>query len=303
MRNQPENSFASSRSPTSIRDTFDDEIIMVRPIDDLPFDEPPHSGMRRGNPSRKYSLDGYSFYQSSAQIDGGYIVENRPIHISQRISKKPDPSTSLMHRYHSQIDDDCSSDAYGSDSENSDISSFFNSFYEYPASESDSASDFDNSQLSECHHCDAMVVNFQKFLGLPVSNYRSKPLPKPILWKSYTCFKGKCPDECPAATEEKEDSCDKDNVSLRKYENWHRNEGRTKFCNDVLSVDDTASEITSNEASEFFQVNSLLEYLDCAKISAHDLLKRSIFVDDPEHYTLANVVVDDSDSITNGSTI
>jgi len=299
---QPRNFVGASGSPTSIRDHFAEEIMIVRPMDDSPFDEPP---FQKGNrhkkaPRRKYSLDGYSFYQSSAQIEDGYMVENRPVYISQTFSQSDNPAASLMPNAHGANDDHESSD--------SEMSSFLGT-YQGPADD-DSCSECEGSELGDCHHCDvdAMVINFQAICGLPVSNYRSKPLPKPIVWKGYTCLRSSDSDAPPATEDSRNEENKRSKGALRKYEDWHKsNEGRTDASNDGLSSEDSKSEITCEEASQdeqhgdFFQSTVVQEYLDYAKETAQDFLKNSIFLDDPDVFVGKDVVYEDSDSMTNGS--
>jgi hypothetical protein len=228
--------------------------------------------MRPSPSAKKYRLDGYSFYQSSTQTENGYIVENH----SNTLSKKLDPRTSsICGSYRSDDDDGSNSSAVcGSRDEHSGVSSF----------------------LSDCQITDKeSVENFDSFCGLPMSNFRSKPLrPKPIVWKGYTCFRDTCLDASAAAA-----------VSCDGY--WERTEVHTKPCHDGSSVDTTITSVVSMEdathADDFFQSKSLQECLEFLKISAHHFLKRRMFVEDPDFYiSNDDIIKDDFDSITYSST-
>ena len=52
---------------------------------------------------------------------------------------------------------------------------------------------------------------------------------------------------------------------------------------------------------DYFPAKVVHEYLDYAKTTAQDFLKRSIFVDDPKTFQAKDMVIEDADSMTNGS--
>jgi len=286
MRTQSSRTHDLSGSPTSIRDAFSDDIRMVRMYDDSPFDEPPHSGIRYSRKS-KYSLDGYSFYQSSSKLKNCYVVNDGPRYISQSLTKNSDPDPT-MHGY--DTDDEEDNDT---NTEYSDGSSFLSS-YQMRDNEED-------IEYGECHNFDAIALNLQTFCGLEVSSFRSKPLPKPVVWKGYTCFRGKWPYQSTADTvisPRNNDASEYASLCESKTNN---------ACQDVSSEGnqgETSSAATETgidaQPQDFFNASAPQEYLECATTSAHELLKSWIFAEDPDECN-SKGEGDESDSITYGS--
>ncbi len=278
---QPEE---SSGSPTSIRDHFTEEIKMARPKEESPFDEPPH----KSNHRRKYSLDGYKFYQCSEQIEDGYILEDRPVYnISQDLSsiKSAQPATMMMHNhYYNDVT---------SGSENSTISSYL---YNNTFPESDTESESEASQLmGNCHDCDTLVATVQAFCGLPVTYRRnSKPL-QPIVWEEYTCLKGLDP--------EPNEDCRNNNDGTKSYAIRNSRHGaasvQSELTFDQASLKPSKTKEISKQQSD--SVDVVHDYLEYAKTSAEEFLKKSIFVDDPKTFQAKDTVIEDTDSMTNGS--
>mmetsp|Transcript_16936 Transcript_16936/g.34958 ORF Transcript_16936/g.34958 Transcript_16936/m.34958 type:complete len:290 (+) Transcript_16936:99-968(+) len=288
MKQQSNRPYNPSGSPTSIRDVFADGIRRVRTNDDAPFDEPRTSEMRNDAPA-KYSLDGYSFYQSSSKMNDGYADDNGPRYISPMLPKNSDP---VVHDYDS--DDEGGNDTC---TEDSDGSSFLSS---YQGRDND-----EDNELGECHDCDAsaMVSNLKSFCGLETSSFRSKPLPKPVVWKGYTCFRGKWPYVPTANTNSSRNEYTFEDFSLCTDTSWRPRDSR-KSCEDIVPVD-TPSEVSSAATETDSHTHELYakapqEYLDCAQTSAHELLKSWIFTEDPDASN-SNDNEDDSDSITYGS--
>ncbi len=295
MRNQSSRTHEFTGSPTSIRDAFNDDIRMVRMYDDSPFDEPPHSGVRYVRKS-KYSLDGYSFYQSSSKLKNGYVVNDGPMYISQSLTKNSVPSDPTMHGYDTDDEEDDDTNT-----EYSDGSSFLSS-YQMRDNEKD-------NEYSECHNFDAIALNLQTFLGLEVSSFRSKPLPKPVVWKGYTCFRGKWPYQSTADTvisPRKRDApeiaslCCTDECGKKANNNKNACEGVSPEGNQVETSSAATETGIDAQPHVFFDAKAPQEYLECATTSAHELLKSWIFTEDPDECN-SKGEGDDSDSITYGS--
>lgn len=277
---QPEH---TSGSPTSIRDHFAEEIKMARPREEKPFDEPSQKPGHR----RKYSLDGCKFYQSTEHTEDGYTLENRPLYsISQDISsiKSEQPATMMMHNHY-----------YNDMSENSTISSYLGNTT-YHAPDSDTESESEASQLmGDCHDCDTLVATVQALCGLPATHHPSKP--QPIVWEEYTCLKGADPQEPPTGDSRNDDS--------KSYANQSRH-GAVSVQSELTfeQVPENPSqrkERSHHQKDEYYPAKVVHEYLDYAKTTAQDFLKKSIFVDDPKTFQAKDTVIEDTDSMTNGS--
>lgn len=272
MTNQTNAAITSPESPRSTRDAFIDGIQVDEsldddlPFDELPFDEPP-SLVKQISPSRKYKLDGHSFYQSSSttQTENGYIVE----HHSNTLSKKLDPRTSsICGSYRSDDDDDGNSSA---------VSSFVSDY-----------------QITDK---ESVQNNFDSICGLPMSSYRSKPLrPKhPIVWKGYTCFRDTCLDASAVAAVSYDGYWERAEAD-RKPCRDASSVGTT--LTGAVTMEDAA------HADDFFLSKSLQECLEFLQISAYHFLKERIFVEDPDFYISNDdyTIDDEFDSITYCST-
>jgi hypothetical protein len=290
MRNQTNTTVATSESPTSIRDAFFGDEVMDEKTDDSPFDEPPHS------PSTIYRLDGHSFYQSPTRIENGCIVENPSKSIlSATISEKLDPRTTSGNTS-CEFDDEYEESITGSQScgEHSDVSSFVSSC-QLPGDEFNSRT---------YHVFGAMVLQFNKLFGLPISSFRSKPLPKPIVWRGYTCFRGNRHDVSGTTTlpcgEEKSGD-----ISFRKSGDQQPNDINAKPFHCNSHIDDATSTSGSTyddtNAHDYVAATSLQEYLEFMKVSVHHFLKRMIFVEDSD-YNISNHGANDFDSIADSLT-
>ena len=302
--------FGPSESPTSIRDGFVHDEIMgahrnrnsnsnIDHDNDAPFDEPPQCGINMrlsattsSSPSRnyKYRLDGCSFYQSSAAAQTTKMI-------SETLDPRASSSSSCSSTCHSSDFDDGHSPVYytyGYHDEQSEIWSLLATDSSQPATHNDSVSDDASSHESasrsdpcaECHDCGAIAMtgDLNALMGVSNSSFRSKPLPKPIVWKEYTCFRmGACPDAPEAGCCQQEAHT------------------RTAQSTDASS----RSEAMVEEVDPFRGCHpSLQEVLQDAKTSAQHFLKQRIFVDDSDCSVSDNDSDgDDLDSITCTSTL
>ena len=270
----------SSGSPTSIREHFTEEIKMARPMEESPFDEPPHKSSHR----RKYSLDGYTFYQSSEQIEDGYMMEDRPLYsISQDLSsiKSAQPATMMMHNhYYNDVT---------SGSENSTISSYL---YNNTFPDSDTESESEASQLmGHCHDCDTLVATVQALCGVPIHRSHSKTA-QPIVWEEYTCLKGLDPEP---------NHEDGPNNNDRSFAIRNSRHGAVSVQSE-LTFDQSLPKPSQKKISkQNDSIDVVHDYLEYAKTSAQDFLKKSIFVDDPQTFEGKDSMIEDTDSMTNGS--
>ena len=237
----------------------------------------------------KYRLDGCSFYQSSIQAPLGPIDEYKSKVMANTVPKRIDARTSSMisligsRRFEH---DDGSSVCEESRSEYSDVSSFIGTHLgKTSIGESDQRN---RRELGESSVCCTMVGDFNTFFCLPISSFRSKPLPKPIIWKDYTCLQAAWIDACEANFVD---------ISFCKSGSRGKTLVQTEPCHEVLSVD-ASTVIVQDDATNinnFFRVESWQEYIELAKMAARHFLKRRIFVDDSEINTSKDDV-DDYDS-------
>jgi len=294
--------FAPSESLKSTRDGFIDDMTVDWYIDNFPFDEPPNLGTR-SRPIINYKLDSYSFYHSLSPTENSCINENYPTRITNTISKKLDSRMSLAYDFRCIYEDNDNNSICGSSDGHSDVSLFLSA---HQIVDKDSVNDFYSRRSKcgpcECYDCGTMVGNFNSLCELPMLNFRSKPLPKPVIWKGYTCFRGKCPDSSAAAGLCHENKFGEVSVCQSGY--WQDADIHSKFCQDAMLTDPKYTCVAledSTYTSDVFQGKSIQDYVEYAKTSTHQFLKRLIFVEDTDFY-ISNDNVEDFDSITCSST-
>lgn len=248
-----------------IDDIEDNIMTMGGEVDGSPFDEPPLSDADPST-SDMYRMDAISFYRSFYRSSTGQIDK----------LNSSSSDTSAPKRVGAKFFARCPSDMFAADDsstgqesriECSEVSSLVN----HKTVDKDSMKDTDGRDRFMFGKSNAFcttVGDFNEFFCQPPSSYTSKPIPKPVIWKGYTSLKGAC---------------------LEAFED---NVAEAPFCktdsheqNEVQSLGTTSStvevqEVTSEQS--FFEAQSIQDYLDLCKITAHHFLKSRIFVDDPE---------------------
>ena len=298
MRNHTNITFTPCPSSASTCNTDEEDILIRYDIDDSPFDEPPlskrcsFSEIMDGATQDKYRLDGYPFFQSSIQAQDGHTDEYNSKMIVNAVQKRLDTRKSSM--CSSRIfDGDDGSSVCGSRSEYSDDSSFMGTL----VIEKESNEEFDKRNRCNLGGCCTMVGDFNTFLCLPISSFRSKPLPKPVIWKEYTCLQSACVDASAAIP--CEDNLE--DISFCKRGSREKTRVQTEPCHEVLSLDNSTIIMQdASNANYCFKVESLQRYLEFAKTSVDHFLKRRIFVDDPEINT-SKEDVNDYDSMADST--
>ena len=278
--------FVYSESPRSTRDPFLGDFLVDRDAHDSPFDEPPLLAMRF-NPSTAYKLDSVSTNtDNDCIVEGGLKAVSNAL--SQELNRKISSACSLLDS------EDSSSAFYGSHDEHSDASSFF--------------SEYQNAEKYNSHRrknkwdlCDNRTCgDLKTFCGLPTSSFRSKPLPKPVVWEGYTCFNGACLNSSKARVfpcEEKKLG----GFSICENELCRKPEVHTKYCCDALPSDASSDEVKMQGGTDvhyFFDGESLQEHIRFVKMTAHHFLKKRMFFDDPNYSGSKDDYLDDLDSIT-----
>lgn len=255
-------------SPIAVREGIDDiednTMMMGGEVDASPFDEPPLSDADPST-SDMYRMDAISFYRSFYSSSTGQIDK---LNLSSTDASTPK-------RVGAKFFALCPSDMFAADdsstgqesrTERSEVSSLINP----KIVDKDSMKDTDERDRFVFGKSKAFcttVGDFNEFFCLSPSSYTSKPLPKPVIWKGYTSLKGACLEAF------------EDNVVKAPFCKTDSNEQ-----NELQSLGTASSTVEVQDASEqsFFEAQSIQDYLDLCKITAHHFLKSRIFVDDPE---------------------
>ena len=261
-----------SPSPGPTRNLFFNDMLILHDVDDSPFDEPPVSGIKF-NHFTKYTLDGYSFYQPTTQTQNGHVIEYNSRFISKTLSQKIDPRTSSQCDISLRTDNNGDSTACESRNE---YSSLISTHQNEDNGSVNKLKKIKRCGLVQCHVCGEAIESLRTCFGFSMSNFRSKPLPKPIVWKDYTCLKGTYLDS--AGTSSCRDNCI--DVSLCKTKLSEMPGVQNPPCHKASNSDSTSFTGVIQDTKESL-VRPVQAYLESFKVSA-----------DPESKTSNNAVED-----------